>query len=69
VGALFDTNVGPELWPLLPFSFIFCCLAVAFYGCSSNAGKMSSEPENLLFSMPGSGCLAKHSEHSSPVLL
>jgi len=23
VGALFDTYVGPELWPWLPFSFIF----------------------------------------------
>jgi len=31
LGALFDINWG--LWPFLPFSITFYCLAMAFSGC------------------------------------
>jgi len=32
MGAMFDTNVGHGSWPLLTFSFAFCCVATPFYG-------------------------------------
>jgi len=32
-GALFDTNMEPRPWPLLPFSSTFRCLAMPLYVC------------------------------------
>ena len=78
VGPLFDTNVGPWPWPILPVSFTLRCLAmrVVVLDCCSLAIDCDSEniQKNRKNSFPECEaanlwrpCSAEHSHHFSIV--
>jgi len=59
-GAMFYTNMGQMLWPLLPFSSIFRGLAMTFDGCPAQCCR------NVWLLNLRESCPVRHSSMSTP---